>query len=822
MHTRIRIKDYIIYPGIIVVLIWTGALAFLQLQRQNSLNLARTNLSTVAHDLAEQISILSNNIDRILLFLRQLDKDNKTSEILVALTLSSKPQDNPILQIALMDEHGIVTESSLGRPKEPIDLRDRAHFRAHKDSAEDFLYISDPVVGRVSHRPSIQFSRRIMDRAGGFGGVIVGSVSPERLSNYYSSGFFEGHATITLFNERGVVLARSRNAPGEKAVSDISAAPNYIAFREKGNSCTVSNSYFDDTEKLICFHRVSDFPLGIAISLPLHTVVSSDGSERITILAVAGIVSLLAFGAMFISRKREMLLEVASSELVHTKELAQAKASELEITLQSIDQGILIYDKNGQLIYENPIAIRLGQYGPELSASINLCLTGFKQNTDKFLKTQLLDNRSVEVLTIETSKHPSTLEIKAFHAATGYLILSLTDITTIKDAESALKVSVEKERNNAQGMRTFLGVMSHEFRTPLHSILGFTSLLKQKVSTPEQEELVGFTLNAAHHLKSLLGDISDFIYFDAGAVTLKNDIFNFADFRAKIDRISHTLSLNNCLNLETTFDDSLPLTVFGDERRLVQLMTNFLSNAIKYTVTGTVHTSYRLLSRSGYNAVVEFKVTDTGLGISNQDVSRVFDPFFRSQLGAVSSDGTGLGLTISKQIVALMKGQIHLKSVVGEGTTIIAEIPLKTMPGKEEPSSQEAPNDLPRLNILVAEDNASNRILIEKMLASLGQDVVAVKDGMAAVEEARRKTFDGVILDIQMPRLDGYGAASEISRIYGALERHVQIAALTAQVVDFDWVVAKSSGIERLLEKPLQERDLVDFITSTHSVRSGS
>lgn len=822
MRANGRVKDYIVYPGIIIALVWIGAISFSYIQRQNSITSAKITLSTVAQGLAEQINILSTNVDRILLFLRQLDKNNQTSDTLAALTVSNRAGDNLVLQVALMDEHGIVMESSLGRPKELVDLKDRPHFRVHKESIKDFLYISDPVVGRVSNKASIQFSRRIVEPNGQFGGVIVGSVSPDRLSNYYSSGFFDGHATITLFNERGIILARSRNNPGEKDISDISAAPNYIAFKEKGNTCSVSNSYFDETDKLICFHRVSDFPLGIAISIPFSNIVSSDGSERITLFAVASIVSFLAFGAMFISRQRELLLETASKELVQTKEIVQARAFELEITLQSIDQGILIFDRTGGLLFENPIALEIKKYGPEIDHAIELRLSQFRKIEPVTNQILTCDDSNIEEHTVESTIIPRTVQVKGFHAENGYYVVSLTDISTLKDAEKVLKRSIDKEKLNAQRMRTFLGVMSHEFRTPLHSILGFSNLLKKTVISSDEKELIGFTLDAAMHLKSLLGDISDFIYFDVGEITLKEVHFKLTSFRKKIERISETLSSGRALTFFTDFDENLPNTVFGDERRLTQLMTNFLSNAIKYTDKGSITTSYRLLSRDSSTVVIEICVSDTGPGISRKELAKVFEPFFRGERENKVADGTGLGLTISKQIVSLMSGQISIASEVGEGTAITARIPFKLVNPTSERPPVETHFALPRLSILVAEDSPANRLLIEKLLSSLEQDVVAVNDGVAAVEEARRRVFDAIILDIQMPRLDGYGAAREITQIYRELGKSSTIAALTAQVIDFDWTLASGAGFDTLLEKPLQDRDLIEFITAAKANRDPS
>lgn len=811
----------LIYPIIIVLIVWIGGYSFLKVEQQNTISYASQNTETIARGFSEQIRILASDLDRMLLIFREIIKDPDKQNSLGQITKSAAFREDLVLQIASMDENGILTDSNLGKPTVIVDLKDRMHFRIHKETTGDDLYIGDPLKGRVSGKSSIQFSRKIIGRNGEFKGVIVASVSPDKLSEYYKTMNVGDSGTITLFNNRSIILARSSENPEDEIGRDVSASASIKRFFRDGNYCTRAESSIDFLEKLICFQSVSGFPLGVAVAIPIQNVLGNLDNERSLLTYISIGVSLIAMFAFFFSLKRELKLYKTANNLEQIGEIANLRASQLESTLSSTDQGISMYDKHGNLVFENEHIRSLRSIYSQFREEIIKIVTRHERHTAGAFDGTALPAKGIIRLPLigADCKH---VELKWFLSKNDFVVLTVSDISDSVNARRSLESALRAERRSGESVKQFLAMMSHEIRTPLHTIIGFAALLRKTYLSGEQSHLLNFIIEPAQHLKSLIGDILDFTHLESGQVKLHHVQIKRSDFEQKGAALAKSLLGEKPLNFSQSFSDDMPATFVADEQRITQVLTNLLSNAIKYTSSGSVSLKFSFKAISDSSGKLTFEVSDTGVGMNEFEISRLFQPFTRGETVWNKQEGTGLGLAICSKIVSLMDGELNVKSQVGKGSVFSVTIPIKIEMESKSFALVHQESALPCYNILVAEDNGANRLLLVKMLENLGQKVVAVENGLEAALEIRNRQFDIVFLDIQMPVMDGVSAAREISADLAERSQNAVLVALTAQVAQIDRRMTLEAGFSDYLEKPIMEQELRSFISSFYQLQPKS
>jgi PAS domain S-box-containing protein len=383
------------------------------------------------------------------------------------------------------------------------------------------------------------------------------------------------------------------------------------------------------------------------------------------------------------------------------------------------------------------------------------------------------------------------------------------DITERRVMEEALRDAKDKAEQAAAARASFVANMSHEIRTPMNSILGFTDVLLDGELPAGQRRHLDTIRSSGRSLLRLLNEILDTAKLEKGAVELEQNDYNLLSL---IDELSSTLAANaraKGLHVDVQYDPALPTCLRGDELRVRQVLTNLLDNAIKFTAKGSVTLRAELKDEQ-----LHFAVSDTGIGIAPERLAAIFEPFTQADASMTRRfGGTGLGTTISKQLVELMDGRIWAESEPGQGTTFHVVLPLVLARFAPQQPRMRTAAALPPLRVLVADDVPQNLELLQLLLARRGHTMTSASDGAAVVELAAREEFDVILMDFQMPTIDGLSATRLIREQAGAAgRRRVPIIAMTASVLDEHRRASVDAGMDGFASKP------VDWFTLSHEI----
>ena len=391
------------------------------------------------------------------------------------------------------------------------------------------------------------------------------------------------------------------------------------------------------------------------------------------------------------------------------------------------------------------------------------------------------------------------------------LISGILAAAMAQAAEFEAKQLARDEAQRATRVKTeFLANMSHEIRTPLNGILGMAELLAETNLDSDQRNSIQVILDSGVGLLTILNDILDFSKIEAGKISLETLDFDLlATLRAPAELLQGKAREKGLsLNLETGAENSV--WVKGDAVRLGQILLNLLGNAIKFTSQGSVTLKLDRLPARGGRVPIKISVRDTGVGLDPETLGILFTPFTQADGSTARRfGGTGLGLSISKRLVNLMGGEIGVESHQGVGSTfwfsLELEVSMENRAIPTEPERQEARTASGKM-ILVAEDNAINLVVISRMLKALGHEVRPVANGVEALDAFLRETFDLILMDCQMPEMDGLQASRAIRELEKKSGRHVPIVAVTANAMSEDRRLCLEAGMDAFLTKAPQKR----------------
>ena len=559
------------------------------------------------------------------------------------------------------------------------------------------------------------------------------------------------------------------------------------------------------------------------------------------------VTGVLGFGVDITERKN------TEEELRSLKEL-------YEDLVQAMPAEFGLFDADGRLRYASTSspewandASLVGKTIPEISETV----FGDAERLERLKEIVGLAARTKQTLQFdrpgtlpsESDRHFLWIVEPAVHDGEVERVLAFRlDITERKQAENDLRAAKETAEEALTAKEDFLSAMTHELRTPLHAILGLTELLDSTDLTEDQKEYVGDIGFSADSLLDLINDLLDASQLGAGKLQLHPTEFRPADLIRHLVQTMRRKAETSGNRLRLTVDNDVPDQLVGDSLRIKQILWNLISNALDATEQGTVGVRAARLPESEGGPGLELEVSDTGPGIPEDDQPGIFNSFVRlDSLNTSTGSGTGLGLTIVRDLVDLHDGEIDLDSRIGEGTTFAVRLPLPPPPesasdgggegrtdgqsagtrrandgaGAFSSTAEEAPGatapSFPRFpgpesalsekRLLIVEDTLSNRTLMRRVLEKLGAEVVCVESGQEAIELLGHTAFDAVLMDVQLPAMDGFEVTRRIRRDLGL--RELPILGVSASAYPSRMEEARESGMDDFLTKPFSAGELI-------------
>jgi PAS domain S-box-containing protein len=430
-------------------------------------------------------------------------------------------------------------------------------------------------------------------------------------------------------------------------------------------------------------------------------------------------------------------------------------------------------------------------------------------------KTSNLDVRII--LKDGTIKHIHAIG-KPQHNEQGRVIKlhgAIMDITEWKDAKEALiKAKVQAEQA-AIAKSQFLSTMSHEIRTPMNAVIGFTHLLMQDARA-DQKEYINTLKFSAENLLVLINDILDFSKIEAGKIEFEEVDFSVRDLISNIKQATKQKASEKNIQLKLMVDDDIPEIVTGDPVRLGQILTNLVSNAVKFTSKGSVTICTTLISTNSSKTTINFEVKDTGIGIPKDKQESIFESFTQASSDTTRKyGGTGLGLTITRRLLELQGSGIHLKSAEGEGSVFSFDLNFGSSTRKISKSKtfhKMFKESLKGTRVLIAEDNQINVVLAKEFFRRWDVDCDVAENGIIALQLVKTNDYDLVLMDLQMPEMDGYETTEQIRKLNGTRYQDLPIIALTASAMLNIQDKAFVIGMNDYISKPFNPDELYSKI----------
>ena len=797
---------------LLIAVVWGGSLFYLRLDREKTFDAAVAETGNLVRLFEVQVDRSIKEIDKTLLFLRTVYEQDPEGFDLPAWTTNAYHLKDLTLQIGIIDADGMLRSTNLARRAPPLDLSDREHFLVHRDTFDDKLFISKPLLGRASGKWSVQLTRRLTRPDGSFGGVLVASLDPYHLSRFFEQIDLGKNGSVTLVGLDGVI--RARGSLNSKALGlNIINSEVFDHLKRQSFGHYIGSGRIDGTIRLVSYRGLQDFPLVVTVAKSMDTIFATHEANRRTVFLAAGIATALLSLVVLSGIAHEWRLLRAREAQRLSERRATEKSEQLETTFRHMSQGIVMMDARGLVKVANPRSNDLLRLGTAIVPGMVLPMA---DGADRIIEAEALGTKVVHRPDPET-----IVEIGADPMPDGGCVVTITDVTLRRRHEAALAEARDRAEAANRARAAFLAMMSHEMRTPLNGVVGMAGLLEGTALDADQRSLVGTLKRSADHLLVLIDDVLDFSKLEAGRLEIESRPFDLVDVVRSTTEMLRTKADEKGLALVVRTAGSVPARVLGDPSRLRQIVINLVGNAVKFTERGEVEVTIAGVP-AGEHVAIEIAIRDTGIGIAPEDLPNLFQEF--AQVDASISrrfGGTGLGLAISRKLARRMGGEVTVASRPGEGSifTFGAEFDVAAVTTETEAVATAAAPEAPPSRVLVAEDNPTNMLVATRILQSLGHSVTGVGDGRAACEALAAESFDIVLMDVMMPGMDGLAATREI-RASGGPMADVPIVVLTANALAEDYRNAVEAGADGFATKPIDRASLGRVIADTLAARA--
>lgn len=634
--------------------------------------------------------------------------------------------------------------------------------------------------------------------------------------------FYSRHDIVA----NGTVFADARNVPGiVSAIAEIRAYLDATAIVMDGSDADLIAAL---PALEVATQDLKPSVRGLYVSGLAHFAQQSDAlrhrlSATLLELSAATAVLMLLLGVLaYYSRAAGVKIKS------HGQEMARANARMKTILSTSLD-GVIVSDMQGRVVDFNPACEEIFGYKfddikgmsigdlivpPALREAHQAGMERMHRTGEKKLVGK--GRIRIEACRADGTLFPIELALQSATSEDGEIVIAfMRDISAEVASEEELKEARDAALAGEKAKADFMAVMSHEIRTPLNGLLGNLSLLGGTRLSSEQAQFQGNMEISGRQLMKHVNSILDVARFEAGRLPVEAAPFHLGEFIQEVVDGQSGFAESNRTAIGWNWIGAPMDWVASDRGHLEQIMLNLVGNAIRFTQNGRVDIEVEQSGTSDDGEpMVEFRVIDTGIGIPAKDQARVFEDFVTSNSGGSQAGGTGLGLGIAQRLVQLLGGEIGVESTLGEGSVFWFRIPLMQATAPDQVTVLASGGKLESaLKILVAEDNEMNAFVVRKMLEQDGHTVTLVEDGLAAIAATERETFDVILMDINMPKLDGLSATQRI-RADVPSASHTPILAFSANVLPEQKDRFIENGMDGFIGKPVQQDELRAALTA--------
>ncbi|MGE0917323.1 ATP-binding protein [Trichlorobacter lovleyi] len=847
----------------IVIIIYLGVN-----QRRSAVDDAYQLTRLIAERITSEQKNMAAAAEQLLVTLAQMPEIRQQNQAKVQQLLRSLNELNPQYANILVTDRTGKTWAAVFMPPPPAMLDDRRYFK--NAIASGRLSSGEYVVSKsMTNKPVFHFAYPYRDAAGKIGGVIVVAFRLDTYSTVLRNSPLPAGTNFLLLDHAGVIMHRALEPEkiiGKKypevSFKEMLAGPDEYSYRGPAS--------FGD-ERFISYRKIrlqgeADPYMYVRVGVPVKTTLAAADQTMLKSIAFFGTFLCGAFLLAYLIGKRSIadriiLLEQASQRLASGERQTQVASAvsggeigrlaesfdtmarqltereqvirESEVRLRSItdsaQDAILMMDDQGAITFWNPAAETILGYKAEeaLGKDLHLLLAPlrYQQAFQKAFSVFVQTGRGHAVgKTVElAAKRKDGQEIvvslslsAVFLNGRWYAVGLLRDITESKHYQEELLEARHSAEAANRAKSEFLANMSHEIRTPMNGVVGMAQLLRYTQPTREQEEYLDNLELSCKNLLELINDILDLSRIESGKLELEAAVFSLRSCIQEVVSNQASRIEQKGLQLLTSLDEQVPEQVVGDSLRFKQILLNLLGNAIKFTEAGSITVSGQISSRQETGCTFRLMVSDTGIGMTEETLQRIFNSFEQADSSTTRVyGGSGLGLAICRRLTELMGGRIWAESTFGKGSAFFVELPFALPPAEGNGGDQAVPSAEPvqtvmnrRLKILVAEDNKLNADTIVAMLKQMGHESLAVSNGREALEKWHASAFNCILMDIQMPVMDGNLSAATIRKQEQKMGGHTPIIAMTAHALHGDRERFLAEGFDGYVSKPVEMQAL--------------